>query len=585
MSSFDISVGGLQAQAAAIQVTSNNVANASTVGYKSRESLFVDQYFKAVQSGGTSGAADFGTKRVDTQGALKGTSSVLDLAVQGQGMFRLSSEVSGDAANNYYSRNGSFAVDKSGYIVNANGLYLTGYQPNATLTGTTSTVAALKMPPAAIAPLASTTGQLVANLDTRVPAPMLVVGGVTTATPKTFLATDPSTFNSSTTVQVYDSKGLAHQVSLFFKKVDPTVVGDPRSLTTPQADATATQYEVYMQADGVRLNGNSTNTGKATLGDLAAAAAADAKQLADDYAAATAAAELAGSKYATASSALTSADKALAAAEFKLTGTDLLQFDGYKASLDKASFVFSPAPGLGSDLDAAVQAFDLKTSVTANVAAALTEKGAADAAAVTAAKANRDDVANTKIGTLQFVDGQLVGSLTRAAVGSQAAAPAIFNVDLQDANGIPLINVALDLSDMTAFGAGFLVTKNDADGYAPGDLAGLSIDETGQMTGQYTNGMSLVAGQLVLASFNSEAGLEPASGSVFAETYASGSPVLGTGTAGSFGMVRSMMLEQSTTDMAAELVNLMIQQRNYQANSQGLQAANTLLTTAINLGR
>lgn len=574
MSSFDISVGGLQAQAAAIQVTSNNVANASTVGYKSRESLFVDQYFKAVQSGGTSGAADFGTKRADTQGALKGTSSVLDLAVQGQGMFRLSSEVSGDAANNYYSRNGSFAVDKAGYIVNANGLYLTGYQPNATLTGTTSTVAALKMPPAAIAPLASTTGQLVANLDTRVPAPMLVVGGVTTTTPKTFLATDPSTFNSSTTVQVYDSKGLPHQVSLFFKKVDPTVVDDPRSLTAPKAEATATQYEVYMQADGVRLNGNSTNTGKATLGDEAAIAAADAKTLSDNYAAATAAAELAGSKYATASSALTSATLALATALAKLSVADQGAVNSGSAS-----------GSLGSDVDAAVQAFALKTSVTANVAAALTEKGLADAAAVTAAKANRDDVADTKIGTLQFVDGQLVGSLTRAADGSQAAAPAIFNVDLQDANGIPLINVALDLSDMTAFGSGFLVTKNGADGYAPGDLTGLSIDETGQMTGQYTNGMSLVAGQLVLASFNSEAGLEPASGSVFAETYASGSPLLGTGTAGSFGMVRSMMLEQSTTDMAAELVNLMIQQRNYQANSQGLQAANTLLTTAINLGR
>ena len=50
MSSFDISSGGLKAQAAAIQVTSNNVANASTVGFKSRESLFVDQYFKAVQA-------------------------------------------------------------------------------------------------------------------------------------------------------------------------------------------------------------------------------------------------------------------------------------------------------------------------------------------------------------------------------------------------------------------------------------------------------------------------------------------------------------------------------------------------------
>ena len=188
-------------------------------------------------------------------------------------------------------------------------------------------------------------------------------------------------------------------------------------------------------------------------------------------------------------------------------------------------------------------------------------------------------------GTLQFVDGRLVGSLAKVAGTEQPAAPAIYNVDLADDNGVSLFSVALDLSDMTAFGDGFLVTKNGADGFAPGDLADLSVDETGQLTGQYSNGMFLVAGQVVLAGFNSDAGLDAVSGNVFTESYASGSPVLGTGTAGSFGVVRSNSLEQSTTDMAAELVNLMIQQRNYQANSQGLQAANTLLTTAINMGR
>ncbi len=679
MSAFDISVGGLMAQAAAIQVTSNNVANASTVGYKARESLFVDQYFKAVQSGGSSGAADFGAKRVDTQGALKASTSVLDLAVQGQGMFRLSSAVSGDGANNYYTRNGSFSVDKAGYIVNANGLYLTGYQPNTSLTGTTPTIAALKMPPADVAPLASTTGQLVANLDTRAAEPLLVVGGVTTTTPKTFLASDASTFNSSTTVQVYDSKGLAHQVSLFFKKVDSTVVDDPRSLTTPKASATATQYEVYMQADGVTMTETPAgNHGMATLGNAADTAAAQANALANAYAIAAAAADDKASNYSASkaayastisartaalgklaavsptaalanasplaagvvfqASALVTVNTDLATALAKLGGladaaaaagaavaADSISSSGHAAlvttataaaaalsayqtgtyatatanqATQQAAFATAmtaaaaDSANTNPDASAALAAIAgyqtsdaAVTSSGSAVAAALVDKNLADASAVAAAKLNSEAVAKSRIGTLQFVDGQLLGSLTQVAGTSQPAVPALYNAELADANGIPLFNVSLDLSSMTAFGAAFAVTKNSADGYAPGALTGLSIDETGQMSGQYTNGMSLVAGQLVLASFNSEAGLDPASGSVFAETYASGAPVLGTGTNGSFGAVRSMQLEQSTTDMAAELVNLMVQQRNYQANSQGLQAANTLLTTAINMGR
>jgi flagellar hook protein FlgE len=61
--------------------------------------------------------------------------------------------------------------------------------------------------------------------------------------------------------------------------------------------------------------------------------------------------------------------------------------------------------------------------------------------------------------------------------------------------------------------------------------------------------------------------------------------VLGTATAGSFGSIKASSLENSNIDMASELVALMVQQRNYQANSQSIKAADTLLTTAIQMGR
>jgi flagellar hook protein FlgE len=678
MSSFDISIGGLQAQAAAIQVTSNNVANASTVGYKARESLFVDQYFKAVQSGGVAGAADAGAKRDTTQGTLKGTSSVLDLAVQGQGMFRLSSEVGGDNANNYYSRNGSFSVNKDGYIVNANGLFLTGYQANDTLTGVSTKLGGLMAPPAAIAPVASTAAKVVANLDTRVTGPLLVVGGVTTDTPKTFRPADTTTFNHSTTVQVYDSKGLAHEVSLFFKKVGSTVVEDPRSLTTPKAEATAVQYELYMQADGVTMSATAAgNSGAATLGNAATTAAATTQALATAYDNAAAKADAAARAFDVADAAYRSRESAeqsavgslaavatiplsaIAAAKTlggdgkTLSNTDASDAmesanvlvtsaatlvekrkglaaslaalegatDSNKAELEgnyttavvaeatafkdfeeaRNEFFADPAGAKPSPADAIKNSPDARVALAAiqgcQTAAgelrdagerlddALTNRTDADNDATAAAAAFNGAVAKTRVATLQFVDGKLLGSLTRVSGTDKPANPLTVQADLADSNGIPLFGVALDLSNISAYGAAYQVTENKADGYAAGSLADMGIDETGKVSGQYTNGMSLVAGQVVLATFNSEAGLDPASGSVFTATFASGDPVLGTGSSSSFGAVRSRSLEQSTTDMAAELVNLMVQQRNYQANSQGLQAANMLLTTAINLGR
>ena len=679
MSSFDISIAGLQAQATAIQVTSNNVANASTVGYKARESLFVDQYFKAVQSGGVAGAADAGAKRDATQGALKGTSSVLDLAVQGQGMFRLSSEVGGDNAINYYSRNGSFSVNKDGYIVNANGLFLTGYQANDTLTGVTTSMGGLMAPPSAIAPVASTAAKLVANLDTRVAGPLLVVGGVTTDTPKTFRPADTSTFNHSTTVQVYDSKGLAHEVSLFFKKVDSTVVEDPRSLTTPKAEATAVQYELYMQADGVTMASSAAgNSGAATLGNEATTAASATQALATAYDIAAANADAAARAFDVADAAYRSRESAEQAAVGSLAavasiplsaiaaakklsddGSNTLANTDVSDALEAANALVTSAAALVNKrkgLDAALAALEgasnsnkaelegvYTTAVVAEATAfnafedarnaffadpegektsqadaiknnpdaavalaaiqscqtaagelqkagttlgnALTSRSDAEDDATAAATAFNGAVAKTRVATLQFVDGKLLGSLTRVSGTDQPTNPLTVQADLADSNGIPLFSVALDLSNISAYGAAFQVTTNKADGYAAGSLADMGIDETGKITGQYTNGMSLVAGQVILATFNSEAGLDPASGSVFTATCASGAPVLGTGSSSSFGAVRSRSLEQSTTDMASELVNLMVQQRNYQANSQGLQAANTLLTTAINLGR
>ncbi len=670
MSAFDIASAGLKAQQSAIEVTSNNVANSSTIGYKASEYNFVDQYFKAVQSGGTSGVSTFGAQTVNNQGAIVAASSPLDLAIQGDGMFRLSSLPGAGAGDKYFTRNGQFSVDKDGYIVNANGLYLTGYQANSALTALTPTISALQLPPAVLTPVASTTATLNANLDMRAAAPMQVVNGVITSTPNVFNANDPKTYNSSTTVSVYDSNGLSHVVNLFFKKVSTVSAPDPRSTTTPQATATAAQYEVYMQADGVQLTRTvGANVGMAALGDEATLAQAASQALLDavtNTAATTASASsdysqavlqsssdqtnlatlltsmsqvsqtnTAGDAISTTTSAVVTNALALVAAKAavvtalaaksaadKAVNASLSTFataalaaasDTYialqavqtaavtsvataKTTVDTAQTTLdaSIAAGLAGTnsadtvANAALVAYSAKKDAVRDDLTALTTataaKTTADAVALSAWNANSAAVEKTKIGTLQFVDGQLTGSLTKALDGGPAV-PSVYSVKLSDSKGSSLCDVAIDLSAMSAFGSAFLVTNSAANGYAAGNLTSVKVDETGVMTGQYTNGKTMVAGQLVLAQFNSQTNLGQASQNVFAETFASGAPVLGTATAGSFGSIKASSLENSNIDMASELVALMVQQRNYQANSQSIKAADTLLTTAIQMGR
>ena len=666
MSLFDISYAGLKSQSAAIQVTSNNVANASTTGYKARESLFVDQYFKAVQSGGSSGVQEFGTKRVDSQGSMKASTSALDLGIQGQGMFRMSSMATGDGGSKYYSRNGSFSVDNQGYIVNANGLYLTGYQPNSTLTSVIAgaTPSALKLPPAEVAPLVSTTGTVNVNLDTRNPLPQVVIAGSITNTGKTFLATDPSTYNSSTTVQVYDSKGVPHQVSLYFQKIDPTVVSDPRSTVNPPTTSTAVQYRVYVQADGATLakapgggvgtaslaTSTATALGAKLLSDAAASAAATlddkiatnvgdlatlsgtfatllkvptmgldkdsggelVSKTSNDWQTAKTALVTANQAKAATDTAVTTADAAVKAAGGDLKATpaqikardEALVAQGLAnddkdakvtaeeaAATDFSNAIGNYAPAAApsttdSAMAAAIVAYnDANEAVTASALSVNKAGDGARAVYDAAFKANAEAVAKNSIGTLQFVDGQLLGSLTKDYTGKGPSVPTVFTAQLSDAQNLLLYGVKFDLSSMTSFGSADIVREASANGYAPGALSGVNVDSAGLITGQYSNGKTLVGGQLVLASFASSDGLQPASGTVFTETFASGAAVLGSGTTGSFGSIRSSSLEQSNIDMAAELVNLMIQQRNYQANSQGVSAANTVMTTAINMGR
>ena len=138
------------------------------------------------------------------------------------------------------------------------------------------------------------------------------------------------------------------------------------------------------------------------------------------------------------------------------------------------------------------------------------------------------------------------------------------------------ISMTFDYSDCTQYGSDFSVTTNSATGYASATQNGVQVDDDGKVYATYSNGERMLQGQVVLATFPDENGLEAVSGTAWVQTGESGTPLIGTPGSGSCGTLSSGMLESSNVDITNELVNLMTAQRNYQANTKVISTSTQL---------
>lgn len=147
----------------------------------------------------------------------------------------------------------------------------------------------------------------------------------------------------------------------------------------------------------------------------------------------------------------------------------------------------------------------------------------------------------------------------------------------------PSQNLVVDLSTTTQFGSDFGVSFISQDGFSSGQLRGVEISDTGVIFARYTNGQSFALGQVALANFANQQGLQPLGSTAWAETFASGvATVSEPGTAG-LGLIQSGALEDSNVDITQQLVNMITAQRNFQANAQVIQTEDAVTQTVINL--
>jgi flagellar hook protein FlgE len=205
LSSFNIGVTGLQATGSAMGVIGDNIANANTIGFKTSRAEFQDVLATSLK--GIDGGDQFGAgtrlahiKSIMTQGDLSRTDSITDLAINGDGFFRVEAPF-----GNGYTRDGSMHFNKEGELVNSDGYRVIGYQSNER-GEITNQLGPIKLGQTTIPARATENVKVNMNIDSRAEV----------------IQFDPNrpdeTSNFSNSITIYDNVGTARLVTLYYNK-------------------------------------------------------------------------------------------------------------------------------------------------------------------------------------------------------------------------------------------------------------------------------------------------------------------------------------------------------------------------------
>ncbi|MBC3273224.1 flagellar hook protein FlgE [Pseudomonas sp. SWRI81] len=143
--------------------------------------------------------------------------------------------------------------------------------------------------------------------------------------------------------------------------------------------------------------------------------------------------------------------------------------------------------------------------------------------------------------------------------------------------------VTISMAKTTQYNADTSRTIPTQDGYATGQITNLTIDGTGTLFANFSNNQSKAIGQVALASFTNEQGLQAVGGTSWKETFASGIPGYDAPKTGTLGEVVSNSLEESNVNLTNELVDLIKGQSNYQANAKTISTQSTIMQTIIQM--
>jgi flagellar hook protein FlgE len=187
-----------------------------------------------------------------------------------------------------------------------------------------------------------------------------------------------------------------------------------------------------------------------------------------------------------------------------------------------------------------------------------------------------------------YIDGTAVGGAQTLQYDNQGAltAPATGLVTLPaytPTTGAAPVNLTLDLRASTQYGERFAINDLRQDGFTTGRLVGIEVSQQGVVFARYTNGVADPLGQVAMSTFPNQQGLQNLGDNLFSQTFESGDVRRGAAGTSDFGLIQSGALESSNVELTEQLVNMIVAQRNFQANAQMIQTTDQIQQTVINL--
>ena len=639
---FNIALSGLNAAQTDLDVKGNNIANASTTGFKRSRAEFGDLYSSGLMNLGSTdtgeGVKVQNTRQLFQQGNITGTSNGLDMAIDGEGFF-----VVNNGGEQQFTRAGQFGVDQNGFVTNNQGARVQGFQ--ATDNGTVGDVRGdLQVNTENLAPTRTTGVEANLNLDARegvleerfstFTSNGSEVGTVATGSGQDLPAeTWEITLPNGNTTTLNTDSGPASNIASSLSQQDGLRVDATTESTIQDGD--------FNPATGDQLNINGVNydlDAGDSLEDLAQDISANSPQgVTVQYDGGAGemtlvqeqgdnlAFDLSGGNGTTIDVAGVNGGAQELNNSQPLTARGVLNFsidDGYDVA----------ATGTPTDI---VSGSETQTSVTRNEF----EPGDPNTYNHSTSSTIYDSLGNSHEMTQYFVkepasgpnpenrwstyiqvDGEDVGSPDPVTgEPTQARYDLRFNDDgslnenlsdevlidnwvPKDENGDPngaagpnpggetpipdppqSSNFAIDYGNTTQVGAEFAINDLQQNGFATGRLTGLDVTDSGVIQARFSNGESESVGQVALANFRNNEGLASVGDTSWVETFESGDAVISRPNTGPLGAIQSSSVEESNVDLSEQLVGLITAQRNFQANSKTIETSDQITQTIINL--
>jgi flagellar hook protein FlgE len=543
--SFNIALSGIRAASQDLEVTGNNIANSSTNGFKESRTEFGDVYTASIGNSGTlsagSGVRVQNIAQQFREGNISFTDNLLDLAISGTGFF-----VTSTSGEQGFTRSGTFGVDEEGFVVNNSNGRLQGFGADAN-GNLNNLISDIEVSSANLQPQTTVQVSTEINLDSREAPPQTAF-----IIPAARAAAAGDLDNNATSVIVTNPQGVATTLVL------SAATGggdDASSMSTVLNNALGIESQVNAAGDvEIILDGGFSLTGNP---DIAGTPALDLST----------------------TTALGIGFNPLDSATFNHT-TPTVIFDSLGNShVLQQYFIKQPYDPSNAAAQPA-NAWQVVSLVDGQNVGAPTDSTDPIATATAAVQniffspnGTFDDVASDAINISNWTplnaSGGAIGALGPLAAGAPI--------------GTESSNFNISLTGSSQVAGDFEVRAGSQDGTATGRLAGLTINDEGVLVARYTNGQNRDLAQIALADFANAQGLSQTGSTSWVETSDSGVPLIGPPGTASLGFIESGALEDSNVNLSEQLVNLIIAQRNFQANSKTIETADSVTQTILNI--